>query len=80
MQWWPEVFENVKQVCIVERPDFLLSDLLADSSVDVAQELDIPLAMNYPQMPIRMFPPVLISLQSKKISRSSVGPYCFFVG
>lgn len=55
MQWWPETFEKIKQVCIAERPDFLLSDLLADASVDVARELDIPLAMHYPQMPIRMF-------------------------
>lgn len=54
MRWWPETYSNVKQVCVTERPDFVFSDLLADASVDVARELDIPLAMSYPQMPIRM--------------------------
>lgn len=55
MRWWPETYAGVKQVCVSERPDFILSDLLADASVDVARELDIPLAMSYPQMPIRMY-------------------------
>lgn len=89
MKWWPETFKNVKQVCIDERPDFLLSDLLADSSVDVARELDIPLAMSYPQMPIRMlfiflssddpftFQVFFVSYLSQTIGKPKTCTYCF---
>lgn len=55
MQWWPETYEKIKQVCIAEKPDFLLSDLLADACLDVSSELNIPLAMHYPQMPARTY-------------------------
>lgn len=51
MSWWPETFENLKELCTRERPDFIFSEALADASVDVAALLNIPLAVRYPQLP-----------------------------
>lgn len=51
MSWWPETYVNLKDLCTRERPDFIFSEALCDASVDVASQLQIPIAMNYPQIP-----------------------------
>lgn len=56
MSWWPETYQKLKALCQREQPDFILTDLLADASVDIARELQIPMAAHYPQMPAQMFP------------------------
>ncbi|KAF2173690.1 glycosyltransferase family 1 protein [Zasmidium cellare ATCC 36951] len=49
-KWWPEVFRNVRALCEANRPDFVFADGLDDACVDVARELQLPLASMFPQM------------------------------
>jgi hypothetical protein len=70
--WWPETYQNLKTLCTRERPDFIFGDILADACVDIMEELHLPIATMYPQMPIFMAPqkyiPGLPGLQHKHIT------------
>ncbi|KAL2831413.1 hypothetical protein BDW59DRAFT_157841 [Aspergillus cavernicola] len=56
--WWPETYRNLKTLVSnpEHRPDFIIADLLADACIDIMNELNIPMAVHYPQMPIQMVP------------------------
>ncbi len=54
--WWAETYPKIKALCQAEQPDFIFADDLADACLDVARDLDIPLAGMAPQLPPSMLP------------------------
>ncbi|KAK5173463.1 uncharacterized protein LTR77_002144 [Saxophila tyrrhenica] len=52
--WWAETYPKIKALCQAEQPDLIFADDLADACVDVARDLDIPLAGMAPQLPPSM--------------------------
>ena len=54
--FWPETYRELKKVVQATRPDFIFTDYQVDASGDVAQELCIPYAAMWPQMPWLLAP------------------------
>ena len=56
---WPETYRRLRTICLDEetRPDFIVADFFADAAArDMLKELDVPLAVVWPQMPSLMAP------------------------
>ncbi|KAH8179428.1 UDP-glucoronosyl and UDP-glucosyl transferase domain-containing protein [Sarocladium implicatum] len=56
---WPETYRRLKIICADEetRPDFIVADFFADAAArDMLREMDVPMAVVWPQMPALMAP------------------------
>ncbi|KAH7002224.1 hypothetical protein EDB80DRAFT_720190 [Ilyonectria destructans] len=57
--FWPATYKRMKELCIdpKTRPDFILADFFAEAlTKDMMLELDIPIALVWPQMPYLLAP------------------------
>ncbi|KAF7554509.1 hypothetical protein G7Z17_g2863 [Cylindrodendrum hubeiense] len=57
--FWPATYKRMKELCLdpKSRPDFILADFFAEAlTKDMMLELDIPIALVWPQMPYLLAP------------------------